>query len=168
MRQTTRLRIAGVVGTAAIWLTGCGDDAEQITKEDFVEQADALCQEAQDELEPAWEAMWAEVGDVDMDDPAGQVQVFAGMSGVVDLSAATWHDLADDIRDLGAPPGDEDLLAELLDDLDAAVDEFASMIHAAAGGDEEAMEYLDGDDDAIDLVNRRAHDYGLAVCGSGS
>ena len=80
------------------------------------------------------------------------------------------HDMADDLRALGAPEGDEELIERLLDDLDAAVDEFAVLVDAAAAGDEAARDYFDGEggDAAIDLVNRRARDYGLDVCGAGS
>lgn len=168
MRRTT-IALSGIV-LAAAWLGGCGDDTEQISKPEFVERANAICQEVHDELDPVWEAMWAEVGDSDVESPADQGQIFVAFGEVMDATVPAMHEMADDLRGLGAPAGDEELLETLFDDLDAAIDEFAAMVDAAAAGDEAAREYLDGegDDAAIDVVNRRAQDYGLEVCGAGS
>ena len=168
MRRST-MTVSGIV-LAAAWLAGCGDDTEQISKPEFVERADAICQEVQDELDPVWEAMWAEVGDGEVESPADQGQVFVALGEVMDATVPAMHEMADDLRALGAPAGDEELLETLFDDLDAAIDEFASMVDAAADGDEAAREYLDGEGDeaAIDVVNVRAQDYGLRVCGAGS
>ncbi len=162
------LAVSGIV--LAAWLAGCADDAEEISKPEFVEQANAICQEVQDELDPVWDAMWAEVGETDVDSADDQQRIFTALGDVMDATVPAMHAMADDLRGLGAPAGDEELLETLFDDLDIAIDDFASMVDAAAAGDEAAREYLDGegDDAAIDVVNRRAQDYGLDVCGAGS
>lgn len=167
MRESTKFAVIAVIGLA-LGATACGDDAEQITKPELIEQADAICQEVQDELDPVFEALWAEYDDLDWDDPEGQDTAFVALAETLAMAAPAMHDMADDLRDLGAPEGDQELIAQLLDDLDAAVDEFVAQADAAVAGDPAARAYFDGEggDAAMDLVNRRARDYGLQVCGA--
>jgi hypothetical protein len=168
MRRTT-LGAVAVTGLI-LGLAGCGEDAEAITKDEFVERADAVCREAQDEFDEVFESMWAEFEDLDENDATDQQQMFVALDETMDAVVPRMHTMADELRELGAPEGDEELLSELLADLDAAIDEFDAMTDAAVAGDEAAREYLDGEGDpaAIDIVNRRAQDYGLDVCGAGS
>lgn len=168
-----RGRTLGIITTAtlvALVSAGCSENGEQLTKPEFVDRADAICADAQEELDEVFEAMWADVEELDEDDPADQDRMFVALDETMDAVVPRMHEMADELRALDAPDGDEELLTELLDDLDAAIDEFDAMTVAAVDGDEAARAYLDGQGEpaAIDVVNRRALDYGLTVCGEGS
>ena len=65
MQNHRALTLIGALVISAGTLAGCGDDTEAIAKADFVEQANARCQAVQDELDPVFEAMWADFEEAD-------------------------------------------------------------------------------------------------------
>ena len=166
MRSTPIVGMIAATVTVAASLSACGDDSEEVSTAEFIEQANARCQETQDDVDQVFEALWVDVGG-DVDDPAGQDHVFVAFQEAMEIVVPAMHEMTADLRDLGRPAGDEALLGELFDDLDAAVDEFAAKVDSAAAGDEGARQYLDGQGEAaIDAVNVRAREYGLDVCGA--
>ncbi|GJM36811.1 MAG: hypothetical protein DHS20C19_01780 [Acidimicrobiales bacterium] len=161
----TQLLITGAAMLAATTLASCGDDdTPALTKAEFIEQADAVCLAADVEAAPTFDAFWTSLGDVDSDTEAGQQSIFDGMDDVIEVVAPIWHDMADDIESLGVPEGDEERIADLVDDLRDAVDEMDRLVNAAVAGDELARIQLD-DTDPMAGVNSRARNYGFLVCG---
>lgn len=160
--------VAAGLAVAAVGLASCGDDeADALSKEDLIEQADAICQETNDELDPLWDEWWTSFEEVDVDDPANQDLVFTSFDTLMDELVPVWEEQVDQLRDLAPPEADEQLIEDLLDDLDAAVDEMDEIIDAAAEGDPAARAKLDNDEDPMTDVDARAREYGMLVCGSG-
>lgn len=165
MRITRPRTILAAAAVAAAMLASCGDDSvEALPKPEFLEQANAICQVAQDKADEVFEGVWADPEDPDMDEAAMQDLLFDRFDVGMEQLMPIYLDMIGELRSLGAPEGDEDLLATLLDDLESGIEEFDELLDAAAEGDIAAREALDGDDPMVDL-NRRAREYGLTVCG---
>lgn len=165
MTKTTTVLVTAAVTTAGLLLTACGDDEASITRDEFLEQANAICQETNDELEPVFLGVWEGLDDVDLDDPANQNIVFVRFDEAMDTIGPAARQQLEDIRALGAPDGDDELIETLLTDYASAIDWMESTAEAAAAGDEAAMEAMDGTDDPFIDLDRRAREYGLTVCG---
>lgn len=167
MHITTTARttiIAALAAGAGLLIAACGDETEALSKPDFVAQANAICQESNDQLDPIFEAVFADTDEIDWDDTANELLLFVRFDDAMQQVVPIVDQQLDDIRALAAPSGDEELIDTLLDDQEAAITEFAGLMEAAAEGDEAAMAALDGDD-PFDDIDRRARDYGLTVCG---
>ncbi len=158
----------GVVAGCALLFTSCGDDAEALSKPEFIEQADAICQAASDELDLVFDEVFEGFDDLDVDDPATQDLIFDLFDEGMGEAEPIWNRQVDDLRDLVPPEEDRDLIEALLDDFEEAVAEFAELTEAAAAGDEAARAEFDEDDedeDPFSDINRRSRDYGLVTCG---
>lgn len=151
----------------ALTATGCGtDEAEALTKPEFIDRANAICTEANTEVDAMFEAFWTEFEDVDFDDPAQQQTIFDAFADVAGDLTPVVKDMAADLRELAPPAEDRELIETLLDDLEAAADEIAEVTAAAAAGDEAARAQMDSEsEDPFADVNRRAREYGLSACG---
>jgi hypothetical protein len=161
--KTTPL-LAPAIGVGLL-LAACGDDP--LTKDEFVERADALCAETQAEAAPIWESAWSDVESAGPSTGDGQAFVFVRMNRAVDELMPLFRGQLESIGELEPPSDDAELIGDLLDDFDAALAEFADLMDAAAAGDETAMAALEQDDPMVE-VNRRAREYGLTVCGDDS
>ena len=133
-------RVLVIVSMAGVLLASCGDD-ESISKDDFLEQANAICEEGSDELEEATE-------DIDFEDEEEATEFIEGefrdsIQGQID-----------DIRDLGFPEGDEEELDEILNDAEEALEDLVDDPEAA---------FASGEDPFAD-VNEDLVDYGLDEC----
>jgi hypothetical protein len=153
MGQTPRMRRPlGLLALSALALSpvlaGCGSDDESLSKDDFIEQADALC------------ASFEERGD-DIDEPENADDLeafFAELGSALD----SFHD---DLAELEPPSDGEDvhddfvaLVEETREDVRAAAD-------AAADGDMERVESLmEGLDESTASMNDRLADYGFGAC----
>lgn len=159
----TALITAGIAAGAIV--TACGGDTQPLTKEEFIEQADAICAETDELVAPIFEAVWADVED--WEDPTGEDAplVFVRFDQAVDEVMPHFERQLDRLRELDPPVDDAELIAALLDDHEAALAESAELVEAAAGGDEAAMATLETDDPFVD-VDRRVRDYGMTVCGA--
>jgi len=156
---------SGALGAMVIGAACGGDAADPLSKAEFVTEADAICQDAQDEMTPIFDAVWAGLEDVDQAElAADETLVFARWEeALVELTPILQRNI-DDIRALAPPTEDEEVIATLLDDQEAAMTEFTALIEAAADGDRSAMARLEADDPFVE-VDRRAREYGLTVCG---
>ncbi len=162
-----RARIAIIILLVGLLAAACGSDAEALSKPEFIAQANAICQATQDEVDPIFGAIWAEFDeDTDFDDPAIQDLIFVRFDEVIDDVKPIFDRQLEEIRALQPPSEDKELIEELLDDQQAALDEFAQVLEAAAAGDEQARATIDDEDDPFEDVDRRARAYGLTVCGS--
>jgi len=166
MRTNRIITFALAIGVSGSLLTSCGDDTEALSKSEFVEQADAICQTATETLDPIFEAVFEVFDDVDPEDAANENLVFERFAEAAVQAEGVWSKMASDIRGLQEPDEDHDLIETLLDDLESSVEDLVATTAAAASGDPAAMQAISNDtDDPFADVNRRAREYGLAVCG---
>jgi hypothetical protein len=146
-------------------MVSCGDDAEALSKPEFISQANAICQTTNVELQPVWDGIWEM--EVDVEDPEDQELIFVRLAEAMDTISSAWNESTDDIRALEPPSEDEDTINAILDDLELTIEDFRVTAVAAADADEAARRRIDDDsEDPFDDVNRRAREYGLTVCGS--
>jgi hypothetical protein len=165
------MRIERVIALAVALLAGgslitsCGNDTEELTKPEFVAQANAICEAADVELEPIFDSTFAGLEELDWDDEANDDLIFGTFAEAAVQARPIWDQMTDDLRDLHEPDADHDVVEELLDDLQSTVAEFTEQITAAAEGDESAKALIDDEnEDPFDDVNQRAREYGLASC----
>ena len=156
-----------MTAAAVLLVSSCGNEAEPLSKAELIEQGDAICQAATDELEPVWDEYWADFGeDFDFDDPANADRLFTGIAELMGITVPRWQQQSEELRELVPPREDSDLVEQLLTDFEAAVDEMETLADAIAAGDEKARQRIETDDDPLADVNRRARDYGFVVCGA--
>lgn len=163
--RPTRLLVLALVTAGALLMAACGNDAEALSKPEFIEQANAICQASQDEAEPLFDAVFADLEDIDFDDPANEGLLFTRFAEAMQEVEPIFERQLDDIRALEPPAEDKELIEELIADQEEALTRFVTTLDAAAAGDEAARAAVDGDEDPFDDVDRRAREYGLTVCG---
>lgn len=163
----------GIVATIAVAvglaISACGSDADPLTKPEFIDQANAICQVSQDEASPIFDAFFSDVDvdDADFDDPAVRDLIFVRFSEAMAEVKPIFDRQLDDIRALEPPAQDKQFIEKLIADQDDALDEFVRLLEEAAAGNEEARAIVDSDDtDPFADVDRRAVEYGLNVCGT--
>ena len=170
MRRDRRpVAVLGLLLSFAVAGAACGGDTA-LSKEEYLAQANALCEEANAQLE----AVQAEFDDLP---EASDVQAFADpvVADFVERFTAVLENQLADLRALAAPEGDEDLLAGIYDDLDVVARAIPELAAAAAAGDLDAIEQLTSQEDrghaglrlvaaAFSDLNTRANEYGLTVC----
>lgn len=179
MNGSTRWWMALGVAVGTMAVSSCGVQSEELTKPEFIEQANEICARTDAELEAVWDAVWAMEGidpaDGEEPTPESQDLLFIRFADAVTTSNTAWREASDEIRALDAPADDKAIIDTLLDDLDTAIDELQGIAEAAAAGDEAARARMDGTgnreadgEDPLRAVNQRAFDYGLTVCGAPS
>ena len=159
----------GVVLTSAVAaglvFASCGVQSEPLSKAEFIEQANAICQSTNDRVEPLFDEVYNNLEDVDWDDPDNKLLLFVRFDEAMDEVLPIMNEQLDSIGALEPPAEDGELIDELIADQDAALTEFAVLMDAAADGDEAALAALDSEEDPFEEIDRRARDYGLIVCG---
>lgn len=148
MRTRTPLAVLVTLGLA---FAACGDDAEELSKDDFIEQADELCADAQDEID--------DLGDPESEDPED-------VAAFLEDGKEIYEGLAEDLDGL-APPGDDaDEVDEVFGKLDELIEKLDDAIAAAEDDDEEAMgEAFEDLDEISNEAEELASDYGFEECG---
>ncbi len=164
------VRLGAGLAVLAMVVAACGDDPASLSKEDFVAQADAICAATNEIAEPIWDEFW-ETAFADLPDgpttPAENAQVMLALDALFDDLTPLNQDQLSDLRALGLPDGDGELITAIYDDFDDTLAAVNQTIDDAVAGDSEAIETLTvGDDDPFADVNQRARDYGLVVCGA--
>ena len=132
---------------------GCGDDddsgddgGEALTKQQFVTQANAICERGNGELDAAAEETFSK----GQPSPE-QLEQFASDTLVPNIQGQI-----DEIRDLGFPEADEDSLTDTFDKAELALQDI-----------KEDPSSLNGSSDPFAEVNKELDAYGLTACGSG-
>jgi hypothetical protein len=139
------LWLLGLAAVAALVVAGCGggdDDStstSSLAKPAWIAKADAICQQGNQEIEQAANEQFGQPSDE-------QVQQFTSETVVPSVQRQI-----DQIRDLGAPSGDEDQVNEILDTVQADIDKAKSATTLP--------------DDPFADGNALATKYGLKVCG---
>ncbi len=136
---------AGVVVSVGVSFAGVAEAGDRLTRREFLEEGNAICADASDELGE----LIAETGRVTGDDD-DELQAFA--TSVVEILRPAIAEL----RELEPPKRDEKRVKRILDGYDDAFDQL-----------EEDPEILLEDRDPFMAVDRRASRYGLIECGGG-
>lgn len=117
-----------------------GSSTEAISKAEFVAQGNALCTTLDAHLDPIGEAVASE------DD---------AIAFLADELVPGLRDTVSQIRALGFPAGDEELLASLMDDTEAVLTEIEA----------DPATFAQTTDDPFAEINAQLITYGLTVCG---
>lgn len=156
MNKALLAAVAALVALAAL-VAGCGgggdttDETVTLTKAEFIKQGDAICKEGNEEIEEGFEE-YAEENDLPKNkEPSTE----DGIEVTETVILPNVQQQAEEIRELGAPEGDEDQVDELLTSLEDAV----------AEGEDDPEALFSGDTDPFADVNQLANDYGFKVCG---
>lgn len=168
MYRNRVLMLVSVVAGLAL-LASCGSEAEALSKSEFVDQGNMICEATNHELEPIFTRLWEGPDLVDFVDPDTQDQAIILMGEVMGEAFPLWQQQLTDLKALAPPKEDKELLDELFVDFETAVDEMRQLIDEAvvdaAGARELLLATLEGDEDPLAGVNRRASEYGLSACG---
>jgi hypothetical protein len=130
-------------------VAGCGgdDDEDAIGKSEFIAKADAICKKGDKEIETTANEVF---GGQQEQPSQAQIADFGAETVVPNIE----QQIAD-IRDLGAPAGDEDQVDAILTAAEEATDEV-----------KDDPQLLAGQGDPYAEANRLAKAYGLKECGS--
>lgn len=155
MSKLLTAAVAAVVLAALI--AGCGggdettDETVTLTKTEFIKQGDAICQAGNEEIEEGFEE-FAEENDLPENKEPSKEQ---GVELVETVILPSIQQQGEEIRELGAPDGDEEQVDELLTSLEEAV----------AEGEDDPEILFEGKTDPFGKVNQLTKDYGFKVCG---
>ena len=147
MRSRTA-RIVAAAGLAATVIGACTGDS--VSKEDFVDAAEAACREAD-------EAITA----------IGQPRVEEGVLDYVREAQAISEELVSDLRALDPPEGDEETIEEMIDGLERATNLLEPLAQATLDRDAQELAELQQEIEQItDEVSATAESYGFETCGA--
>jgi hypothetical protein len=134
---------------AGAGLVACGDDGggDALTQSEFEDQANAICDEGNDEID-------AEANDFFADVPSGEAPSEDDESAFVnDVLVPNVQGQIDDIRDLDAPE-------DIQDDLNATLDQAEEILDQIS--DDPSIAF--SDEDPFDEINAELDDLGLTSC----
>jgi hypothetical protein len=135
--------------TAAIVIAGCGGD-DRLTREEFVSEAEAICEEFDQRLE-------------DVPDPESADDV----ERYVDEARPVIEDGLGELRALQPPEELEEQWDELMDRNDEALEVLDDLSEAAASADEARLQEISEEASRQDAeTDRMARAIGLENCGS--
>lgn len=132
-------------------LSSCGDDdGGALSKDEYIAQGDALCQQFMDETEALGE-------------PSTVQELITMMDAAIDLADETHAGFSD----LEPPPDGESVHERLLSSLEESTDKMREARDHAADGDQAG--FTAAVDEAVAIggaSDEPAKDYGFEVCGS--
>jgi len=137
--------LAGVMAIAIV-AAGCGGsddgtDTVVLTKAEFIKQGDAICAKTSKQIEDEADE-FAEDNDVDTSNPKQEDQ--EGV--IVTVVAPALQAQADELTALGAPEGEEDTTAAIVEAIEAGAEELeddpAALLESADAGPLEKAEEL--------------------------
>lgn len=138
-----------------------GDQAESISKSEWIEQADAICTTEQEEEKPIEAELEAE------GEKAETADQLKKLGGITRELLALVDKETEDIRALPVPAGDEATIETMLDKVQSAVplgEEFADALESGDVAEiERTSQKLEKNSES---AKGMAQSYGLKVCGS--
>ena len=148
MRTSSRRLLLALTTVAVVVALGGGcrsdNDEDALSKDEYIEQADAICADMNDAVDAAFEEHFG-----GSDNPSEeQIEAFVAEIGPV------VHRRIDEVRALPAPEGDEDLLEQLFGNFDDAVSRI----------EENPVPAFRGQTDIFGDFNARAREYGVEQC----
>lgn len=121
-----------------------------VSKEEFIDQADAICAQKRAEAD-------------ELTDPTDLETTGTFFSQIVPIL----EDQIAEIRALEAPEDDRDVLEQWLDTQERLVEIFGRAADAASSGDQQGFDEAFADANAAQLESSRlAEDFGFEVCGA--
>ncbi|MFL5874113.1 MAG: hypothetical protein ACJ75T_11680 [Solirubrobacterales bacterium] len=160
MSKRLILLLGGVLALALV-AAGCGssddsttdtvDVSVTVTKPELIKQGDAICKKGNEEIQADFEQFAKENGISKGKEP-NKAQTMEIFERVIIPNLGTQSEL---IRRIGAPEEDAEQIEEMLDSLDAAVEEVED--------DPEAL--FDAEEDPFAEANEKAQAYGFSECG---
>lgn len=136
-------------------IAGCADSGkpspnEQVSRAAYAQQADAVCQKAEDALQAL-----------------GQPDGLNALPAYAKRAAAIVTQERDDLKSLPAPAGDEGRAEELNETLDAVVRVAKGLEKVAASGEPAAIDDFVKQNGAVDRKAKKlAKELGMQVCGA--
>jgi hypothetical protein len=130
---------------AGLLAAGCGGGDDDLTKAEFVNQADAICKKGNQEIDKAAKQVFTSK----QAPSKAQFEKF-----VNDTLIPNTQSQIDQVRDLNPPSADEDQVNVLLDEAQAGLDKV-----------KQDPTVLEGKVDPLKKANQLAKDYGLTECG---
>lgn len=142
------MQFARIVAALALVASGaCADGG--LSKEDFIEQADALCREADEKSEQ-------------LEPPRSPEDLKEFAEKATEIT----EDLARQLRELEPPEGDADVINEMIERIEGAIGLLPDIQAATEQRDTEELERLVADlREESSEANRIAREYGLESCG---
>jgi hypothetical protein len=141
------IRLLAPLALLGLLAAGCGDDEESLSEDEFIEQANAICEEGSEELDEAGDELFGN------EEPTPeQIADFA------DVFEDAIGDQIDDIDDLNGPSDLEEDLADVLADARDTLSEFADQVR----DDPEAA--FTSEEDPFADINERMSALGLTSC----
>jgi hypothetical protein len=144
------MKFAGVtlvVAAIALGVAGCGgDDETTISKSDFITQANEICKTANDQVDAASNE------ELSANPTPEEIEAFWN-----DTARPSAEEQVQQIRDLGAPEGDEEQIDALLAAVESATEEAQTAVDNGTFGQ---------GPDPFEEANRLSLDYGLTDCAS--
>jgi hypothetical protein len=143
MRQ--RAALAACALTVGVAVGACGGDEEEISKAEFVRQASQICLEGGEEISNASREQLGR----------GQPTEAELEEFVPETLVPAVEDQLDQIRDLGAPPDDEEEVEAILTETEEALSEIE---------DDPALILETGKDNPFSRADQLLIEYGLEAC----
>ena len=140
--------VAGCGGGDDSETTETSETTEALTRVEFIKQADAICDEANEQSETEAEE-FAEENGFELEKASDEELEEA----ITEVLVPSLNQQAEDIEALGAPEGDEERVEEILTSLEGAASEI----------EDEPSRAFEGE--PLEESSRLAEDYGFKVCG---
>ena len=145
-----KLAILMALLSLSTFLAACGDDEETLSKEEFIEQGDAICAE-----------LSSATGDVE--DPEDEEDLARYLKELLGHAETAREDFAE----LAPPEDGEEVHQELLDALDSTMSTVEGAIAAAEDGDTVTVEdLLSQAEEEGAAADAAAQEYGFEECGT--
>ena len=155
MSKRLILALGGILVFVAVGLAGCGgsDDedatASSITKAEFIKQADEVCREGEKRVQKDFDAYVKENEDLKEPTDADYAALVAA------VLAPNAERETEQLRELGAPDGDEEQIEAMLEAREQGLKDAEARPKAVVTSGE----------DIFAGASKIATDYGLKVCG---
>ena len=158
MRPLTML---GVGAVTALLLAACSSDGDELSQEEFLAQANEICQVGNDEIDQLFDEAFDEAfpptGDEPTEENFAQFIEEEGQELIDSLVSNVRGQIAD-IRDLNGP-------SEVEDELDPVLDEGSELLDGMA--DAGPQEFFEDDaEEEFAAVDSQFDALGLTACGS--
>jgi hypothetical protein len=170
----TRLSGAATLLVLGLAVAGCGGDGESeepstvtqtveeqsgaLTKAEFIQRADAICQAGHEEGEPL-------VAEFQEAQQAGDA---AKAADLLRQAADVADEEAGELRDLEPPPADADILDDYISAGETTIQTGRDLADAIDAGDTQAVQVLsDRFNEQTSTTQGIAQGYGFKVCGQG-
>jgi hypothetical protein len=137
-------------------VTGCSDDEDTLTAEEFLAQGNDICEAGNERLNTAFEEAFADLGPEEQPD-ADEVAAL-----IEDELIPSVQEQLDDLGELEPPEDLSDDVEQMLDDAQEALDRLEEQVQ------DDPESFLQQEEDPFADVNEQANDIGLTACADDS